>query len=331
MGMTFVVLSHAAQAQKVEFIGLKHWTVQNVKDSLVKYVPGSDTTLTSHNCGAELHELGFPRTASIIYPKANIVTVVEPQDSTAASANPVITTTQPLPPEWKMALDPLVNHTGQFKNGVFDVALKLYPLILTGKRDSLGTLMKTQGGDIPPQFDSLWAFFKSHAREEDFAQALAILNSDSAYAHRALALAVVSNFASKDAAWWTLMHAIRDPHPDKPNAGFVASQILIGWLRDGVARPVEWKTQIPDLHALLAGANLWLLPTVMQVLTYTKVNPSLAHDLLANNATYVLGYARSVDPDAAKAGRGLLMQLGAGGSVGPILPSAADMGWKRRT
>lgn len=311
VGVACLVTSHAVHAQQVEIIGLKRWTVQNVKDSLVKYVPGSDTTLTTRSCGAELRELGFPRTASIIYPTRNVVSVVEPQDSAAAATNPEIRTIQPLPAAWQAALDPLVNSAGQFKNGVFDVGLKLYPLILAGKRDSLGAMMKAQGGDMPPQFDSLWAFFKAHASQQDLTQALDILHTDSLYAHRALAMAVLSNFSSNDEAWWALMHSLRDPHPDRNNAGFVASEILMGWLRDSVARPIQWKSQIADLHALFAGANLWLLPTVMQVLTYTKVDPALAHALLANNATYVLGYARSADPDAASIGRQLLVQFGA--------------------
>jgi hypothetical protein len=309
-------------AQQVELIGLKRWTVQMIKDSLVKYVPGADTTLTSRACGASIHDLGFPRTASIVYPTRDIVMVVEPQDSARAAANPIIPTTSPLPPDWQALLDPMVASTGQFTNNVFPVALKLYPLIQDGKRDSIDVVMQQAGGAVPPQFDSVWTFLQRHATPADLRQAIAVLDGDSAYTHRALAMGVLANFAAHDEAWWALVHALRDPHPAAANPSLIASQVLLGWLSQ-TPRHVDWSRRVEDLHALFAGANLWVLPTVMQVLTYTKVDASLAHAILADNAQFVVGFARSGDPTASAVGRKLLMQLGA--------PDYADDGakWER--
>jgi hypothetical protein len=163
---------------------------------------------------------------------------------------------------------------------------------------------------MPPQFDSVWVFLQRHKAPADMQQAITILNNDSAYAHRALAISVLANFSAHDEAWWALMHALRDPHPDKDNPSFYAVQVLMGWLGES-PRQVDWSGHVDDLHALLAGANLWVLPTVMQTMTYTKVSPSLAHALLADNSQFVVGYARSGDPTAATVGRKLLMQFGA--------------------
>jgi len=162
---------------------------------------------------------------------------------------------------------------------------------------------------MPPQFDSVWTFLRSHATDADRETATAILNTDSSVAHRSLALGVLANFPGSDEAWWALMHALRDPHTEVFNPSFVAQEVIEGWMNSGEGRPVAWRSRVDDVRALLAGANLWMFPTVMRVLTVTKVDPSLAPALLRDNATFVLGFAESRDPTAATIGRELLMQL----------------------
>ncbi len=73
---------------------------------------------------------------------------------------------------------------------------------------------------------------------------------------------------------------------------------------------MDWQPAAPDIRVLLAGGNLWVLPDVMQVLVRTGVSSALARTLLADNGTYVVGYAGLHGVDGyARAAQALLARL----------------------
>jgi hypothetical protein len=291
----------------VQLIGLHTWTRQMVKDSLAKKVPGSDTTLSTHACGAEMLQLGFVRTAAIYYPTRIIVSVVEPQDSALVRTNPAILTTKPLPDGWQAVLQQHLDMEGQFKNGLFTFGVEYYTLFVAGKGDSVRAAITEGGMTIPPALDSLWTFLAAHGTDADRIRALDILEHDSAATHRTMAIGVLTNFPHRDDVWRALLHVLRDRN-DVPGVWLTAKKVLARWV--GMEpRKVDWAPSTDDLRAFFAGANLWALPDIMRILTVTQVDPTLAPAILAHNDVFVLGYAESGDAQAAKIGQDFLTQM----------------------
>jgi hypothetical protein len=278
-----------------------------VKDSLAKKVPGSDTTLSTHACGAEMLQLGFVRTAAIYYPTRIIVSVVEPQDSALVRTNPAILTTKPLPDVWQAVLQQHLDMEGRFKNGLFVFGIDYYPLVVAGKGDSLRAAITEGGMTIPPALDSLWTFLSVHGTDADRVRALDILEHDSATTHRTMAVAVLANFPRRDDVWRALLHVLRDRN-DVPGVWLTAKKLLVRWA-DMEPRKVDWAPSTDDLRAFFAGANLWVLPDIMRILTVTRIDSTLASAILSHNDVFVLGYAESGDAQAAKVGQNFLAQL----------------------
>src|SRR5215217_2718815 len=88
-------------------IGLRHWTVAMIEDSIAKYAPGE--SMRSHACQAVLqYKLGFPSASVVHYimetpdgkSSTLVVTLVEPQDSGRLSWRRVTAPAKPRPAAW---------------------------------------------------------------------------------------------------------------------------------------------------------------------------------------------------------------------------------------
>lgn len=299
-------------------IGLKKWTRDQVNDTLVRRF-GDSEGLESHACGANLMEVGFPRTSAFYFssknaPAQTVVALVEPGDTSAIQAIRVGNKSAPLPAGWAEALQP---YTGTYisrkdstkvitylKSNEFNNALRLYTLVARGQADS--AKMFAPKAKLTEEQMKLWDFLSANKSADSKAQALNILANDSSGNHRALAAAVLFNFGTTDDTWHTLLHHVRDPSQSVDGVAAMVLSLLTGT----TDRKIDWAPAAEDARALLAGSDLWNILTVMGVLSKTEIDPSLAKKVLADNGTYVLGYAAiNTVPAANLPARRLLKQL----------------------
>lgn len=280
---------------RVEFIGLKKWTVQMVQDSFALHAPG--VSLASYACAAALRsDLRFADASVQVYPagfgdrdgRYVVITVVEPSDSARVRYRDVPPDTMPLRPEWEEA-------AGIFTDNPVEFQLAIRALPLPTPDDT---------AQATPQAVSLRAFLRAHRGEADLRASLTTLATDGNAMNRVVAALILANFQDRDTAWWALTDALRDPDG---RVSTVASQVL--WaLAHHSPRPVDWSPVTRILRHILSGTNLFAHNTLMEVLATTKVDPALAPSLM-ETGELVLAKARSHDPTGRKAAIQLLTEL----------------------
>lgn len=264
----------------VEFIGLRHWTPEQVRDTLRSVRP--DLSLHSAACAAVLqHEIGFPAASvgSIRAPWVpegyTAITLVEPEEAHRVRyAEP--------PPD---SLGPVEG---------WDEAYELFP----GRRWAWAMAIQKvdEGGRSLPDSTSLprvRSFIDSHAGEADRLRALEVLETDRNWINRAIATAVLSNFPEHDETWWVLAGAARGIGPDDYGV-YEPITVLQYFLRD--SRPIDWSPVTDDLRALLDGTNVHAFTVVLRLLHETSVSPDLAGPLLAGGGELVLAHLRATNP-----------------------------------
>ena len=123
--------------------------------------------------------------------------------------------------------------------------------------------------------------------------------------NRIMAILVLSGFPKTNATWLTLADELRDPH------GMVsgtASQLITTLARYS-PRIVDWSPVLDGLEAVMAGTNLFAQTPLIEVLTRTKVAPSLARPLLRAGAPFLLARLRASPQAGRDLARALLEQL----------------------
>ena len=135
------------------------------------------------------------------------------------------------------------------------------------------------------------------------------VQQDGFWVNRMSAAVVLSNFGARDSTWYTLAHALRDPHEAVRGAA-------AGSLNALSPRAVDWTPAIDDLRALLAGTNVSAIGQVFRLLVRTQVDPQLAAALLHDNADWLLDHLGSEAPGVAKDAHALLVRLNGGRDLG---------------
>lgn len=241
-----------------------------IRDTMAARAPGKPLG----ECAAILVQIGFPSASSARFvdegrPPRTVVTVVEPDDSARVKPRPVPTDSFPDRPEWSLATRLFVTH-----NRDFQAAIRSYtPGRVRGR------------GAGPASADSavmagMWAFLDEHHSTDDFEAAIWVLAADANPTNQAVAAAILGNFADRDLAWWTLMDAQRSPHA----AVAATSQQILSAMARRALRPVDWAPVLPSIRHLLQGTNVYLFAGTLEILTRTRISPSLASALLRDGA-----------------------------------------------
>jgi hypothetical protein len=258
---------------RVEFIGLEHWTIPMIRDSMAIRAPGMPLA----EAAAVLKELGFVSAAARIVEAPNgarltIVTVVEPHRRDRIRPRVAGGDSLPDRAEWIAGIELFRDHNQSFQS-----AIQLRGLVLRGDSAVLEQLLPVFGERLEGM-EALWRFLDEHSGESALQLALETLSSDRNGANAAVAAAVLTSFPDHPHAWWALLEAHRD---SREYVAATASQAMKGLLTAGERR-VDWRPVSAAVRALLDGTNVFVLNDVLGALATTGVSRQLAPVLLTD-------------------------------------------------
>lgn len=282
----------------LEVLGLRLWTLAMVQDSLARYAPAD--SLQSHACAAVLrHTLGFADASSTTFivegvaPRI-VVAVREPQDSGRVRYRMVKLDSTQSRADWRVASDVM-----QRRPDIFWPAMQHY-------LDPRRTVARTwRSAADSAKASALSRFLSNRTSHNDLRTATTVLATSANMYDRAVAALVVANFPARDEAWWALAEALREV--DGPTKA-VAGQALLAMSRHHPRR-VPWTSVAPGIHAMLDGTSLFMVPTLLEVLTRTQVGPADAGGFLRNGGDMLVRYLDSSEPSLVRRAHSLLVQL----------------------
>ena len=209
-----------------------------------------------------------------------------------------------LRPAYAALIQPITDSTGGVATGRLQ-----YWLYFRGDSDRVSAFARMRPEDRADG-SRVYDFLGAHSSETDRQIALRTLERDGFWANRVVATAVLQSFGDSAGTWIAVANALRDPHEEVR----ATAAIVIGTLS---AREVDWSPAIPNLRAILSGANVSAIDQVMRALVRTQVRPSLARGLLRGNADWVLQLLTSEDPTgSSEAAHRFLVQLNRGIDLG---------------
>jgi hypothetical protein len=300
---------------RVEVLGLRHWTLQALQDSIRHRVPSQ--TLADAACMVTLRDsLHFADALveSLTYstrpgePERHylIIKVIEPQDSARVRWRAAPRDSfKVLRPDYSAVVLPVTDSLGGLWMGRLLEPLQLYGRDPAERAAAIRPRPQATRDDA----ERLWSFLDAHRSESDRRTAAAALRQDGPYANRVVAAAVFANFAEQDSTWWALTEALRDGNEAVRTAALVVLQGL-------PARQVNWAPAVPALRALLGGTNVGATQDVMELLVRTHVSAAFARALLHDNGNWVLTHLRAEYPGANYSAHALLVQLNSGRDLG---------------
>jgi len=233
------------------------------------------------------------------------VTLIEPEDAACIQYRPSVAAAPTLA-EWKDAL-PLAAEAM-----VFQAVVQTYPLLAKGKADEAKSLLPNFGV-LLEQVQPGWDFLRAHTARKDHELALWVVGHHGNAQHRAVALAVLLNFADADLTWWHVADALRDPDEQVHS---VASMVL-GVLTRQSPRPVDWRPAAASLRPVLAGTNLMAYQTTLRALVATRIAPDLAADLLPGAADLLVAHSKATHEPTRKLALDFLKHLSGQGDHAP--------------
>lgn len=283
---------------RVEVLGLKRWTVPMIQDSLARYAPRD--SLTSHACAAILRmKLKFADAAASYFGQDGagreliVVAVVEPQDSALVRYRTPPPDSLPDIAQYAAAIAVFRNHNQEFQHLIQDSAFLVAhsaPGVTDAPRNVLEPVRRL--------------LLSEHTRAGQRRAANVLARDRNPY-NRVMAVLVLSAFPKSNNTWLTLADELRDP--DGRVSG-TASQVITTLARYS-PRAVDWSPALDGLEAIMAGTNLFAQSPLIEVLTRTKVAPSLARPLLRAGAPFLLARLRASPQAGRDLARGLLEQL----------------------
>lgn len=283
---------------RVEVLGLKRWTVPMIQDSLARYAP--QDSLTSHGCAAILRmKLKFPDAAASYFGQDGagreliVVAVVEPQDSALVRYRTPAPDSLPDIAQYAAAIAVFQNHNQDFQHLIQDPSF-LAAHSAPGAADAPRNLL-----------EPVRRLLVSEHSVGGQRRAVKVLARDRNPHNRVMALVVLSGFPKSNTTWLTLADELRDPDG---MVSATASQLLTTLARYA-PRTVDWSPALDGLEAVMAGTNLFAQLPLIEVLTRTKVAPSLAPPLLRAGAPLLLARLRASPQAGRDLARGLLEQL----------------------
>ena len=291
----------------VEFVGLHHWTIQMIEDSMKVHAPGKPLG----QCAAVLRALGFPSAQSLGWTSAEgrsstLVLLVEPQDSALVRyRKPPARKSTPLP-AWRDGYGTLKDHVAAYQMGAQDFGI--YAVRDTVLEDLILRSYPSDSAEV--RF--FWRFLERNRNPQSANLAERTLLEDASVDNRMVAAAILGAQRGRVRAWYALVKGLRDP--DERVAA--AAEMGLTSLLTGTQSRMDWRPARADIKAILDGTNVLGLRTMLLVLTKTKVDPMLARTLIPENGGLVLDFLGSHSPAHRDAAHAFLVQL-AGKDLGP--------------
>jgi hypothetical protein len=267
----------------VEFIGLHHWTPEQVRDTLAALRP--EIPLTSGACAGVLQlQAGFPQAA--VHVDSNpepdglhtVITLVEPQESERVRYSSVPADSLGPVDRWWEAYELLEDSGGEWSLAVQfrgrDIPPELWPRY-EGRIDST-------------RYAAARNFLESHTTEEDLRLALDVLARDRTPFNRVIAVTILGGFADREEALHGLVRAARGYGP--LDWGRASAVRTLGVIWRHVPVSVDWTPVEDDLAALIDGTNLFAFMPVLELLARTGLPAELTRDLLGGGAPLVIDH-----------------------------------------
>lgn len=297
---------------RVEILGLRHWTVPMLQDSIRHYIPGHE--LYDAACMVILRDsLHFVEASVERFimappgkPKRTWMTikVVEPEQASRVQwdvrERDEFTS---LVPDYASLIQPVTDSTGSVWRG------RIVNWLQFSTAERRNAAMTRAPAAARPDGERVGAFLASHTAESDRVRAMRELRRDGFWVNRMSAVAVLSNFAANDSTYLILVRALRDPHEGVREA----AMSVLGSMP---SRPIDWRGSTADLRLLLGGTNLPAIRMVFDLLARTSIDPELAQPLLHDNGDWVLDHLGAETPMAADAAHRLLVRLNHGNDLG---------------
>lgn len=297
---------------RVEVLGLRHWTLRMLRDSVRHYVPGQElhdaacmVTLRDslHFADASVQRFEWQRPGE---PARSHLTIKLIEPDQAARVQWDVRPRNPhtsLLGDYSPLILPITDSTGGVSVGRIMHWLQNADAVKRQKA------MLHAPQSARTDAERVFAFLDRTRGEVDRQRAMSVLRRDGFWVNRMAATLVLSNFAAVDSTWWTLVRALRDPDE---GVRVAASEVI----RTLPARPVDWSGATRDLRLLLGGTNLLAIDDVLDLLATTEVAPELAAILLRDNAEWVLDHLAAETPMASDRAHSLLVHLNGGRDLG---------------
>jgi hypothetical protein len=287
-------------AGAVEFVGLHHWTVQMIEDSMKVHAPGKPLG----QCAAVLRALGFPSAQSLGWTSAEgrpstLVLLVEPQDSALVRYRKLPARKSTPLPAWRDGYSTLKDHLAAYQLGAQEFGI--YAVRDTVLEDLILRSYPSDSAEV--RF--FWRFLERSRNPQSANLAERTLLQDASVDNRMIAAAILGAQRGRVRAWYALVKGLRDP--DERVAA--AAEMGLTSLLTGAQSPIDWRPAITDVRAILDGTNVLALRTMLLVLTKTKVDPMLARALIPKNGGLVLDLLASHSPTHRDAARAFLVRL----------------------
>jgi len=225
------------------------------------------------------------------------VTLIEPEDAGRIQYRPA-PTMSPALAAWKDAL-PLTDNAMAFQ-----AVVQTYPLLVTGKADEAKALLPNFGV-TPEQVQPGWDFLRVRTARRDHELALWVVDHHGDPKHRAVALAVLLNFADADVTWWHVADALRDR--DELVHSFAS--MVLGVLTRQSPRPVDWRPAAASLRPVLAGTNLMAYQTTLRALLATRIAPDLAAEFFPGAADLLVAHLKATHEPTRKLAQDFVKHL----------------------
>lgn len=288
-----VLSSETAEAQvatavygdtTVEVIGLSKWTVEELQEAVHAYAP--DVTLAEHACAVVLRDsVGFADASAMRMPgRAGrptwvILTVVEPDKKHLVRYRGTDVPASELRPEHGRIAD-----------------------ILRRDPAAVGYLQHTEilvegahtifGESVPSSVDSLRSALTELGDPADFKAAVESILRDSNRDNRAIGAMVLSNFATRDSAWYVLVEAVRT----RPDHAASTAEMVMSALAKSDRYEVDWTPARESLTTILGGTNLFAYIDMLEILVRTDIEPELGRELVRVNPDLILDNATAANP-----------------------------------
>jgi hypothetical protein len=282
---------------KIEFIGLHHWTPEQVRDTLAALQP--DLPLNSGACAAVLRlQAGFPAAAVHRYSSGDghfedhvLITLVEPEAAEQVRFGS-------MPPDSLGPIDRWAE-AYEFLEGMESWAWGL--ALQYRRRSPPPEVWSRLEGIDSTRYLEVRSFLDDHSTEEDLDLALDVLAQDRTGLNRAIAVGILSGFPHRDEAWHALVRAARGFGP--LDGGRDAAAMMINSMTWEVPETLDWRPVADDLAALLNGTNLFAFMPLLEVLSRTGSPPDMTRELLADGAPLVIDHLAAKSPMPRQAAR----------------------------
>jgi len=262
--VVLLLLPAVAAAQSVEVLGLRHWTVGMLRDSLRRFRP--DIALGDAACGDLLRDsLHFPDAAVLRFRDGRVVlSVIEPSDSQ------------------RVVLRPAPDGAGAPAPPVLQRLVQLLDSAEFAVEDAIATWPRHAGASVPLEpsdsaaVRAVWSLLADAHRRLgiDAVRELLLRHADPAV--RRAAASVLVAYGGDDGAWRALVRALRDPDWGVRTAAHGTLRAL-----RQTPRRIDWSASRQDLRHLLDGTTLVFHTEVVSLLVATEVDPALAPVLLS--------------------------------------------------